>query len=47
MNIPGIVKFILVSALGYKLITFKPVKKLLVTYLVAKGAKMLSKKLAA
>ena len=45
MKIPGTIKFVLFSTLAYKILSIKPVKKFLLGLLIAKGAKMLQRRL--
>ncbi|MGK7395211.1 MAG: hypothetical protein ACNS62_11605 [Candidatus Cyclobacteriaceae bacterium M3_2C_046] len=45
MKLPGIIKFVLISGVIYKLVTFKPVRKFLIAYAVSFGADWIRKEL--
>lgn len=45
MKIPGILKVAAVGYIGYKVMTLRPIKKVIIGIAIAKGMKVLEKKL--
>lgn len=46
MKIPGMIKFIVISAVIYKILTFKPIRRAIVGFAITTAANILRKQLS-